>query len=123
MRSINTLYRIAYGRIMFAQDEEYASICHMFHTLVHDGLITQEEEVRLRKHLMKNRPDEWTHVEFAADVEYSWEEFYWWPIGKLDQRRRFIHKMINYTRPWYITLYLLWTSQLKETEKISPDIL
>jgi hypothetical protein len=113
MRTLTTLYRIAYGRIMLAEDNDYTCICHMINTMVFDKLITDDEAYRLRKDIIANRPTEWKHVEIAAHKSYDWDSMYWFPLGELKYRKQFLHKMINYSKPWYIKLYYLWKGQLK----------
>lgn len=116
MRSLSTLYRIAYGRIMWAEDGDYRGMCHLFTTMCDDGLITSNEYIRLKNNLEKNRPSEWKHVEFAAEKSYNWDDddgdYYWFPRGKLALRKKFLQKMINYSKPWYIKLYLRWKGLL-----------
>jgi hypothetical protein len=114
MRSLTTLYKIAYGRIMWAKDGDYRGMCHLIDTLERDKLITLDEWIKLRENLLKNRPTEWLHLEFAALDCYDWDDGdYWFPPGEMEVRKRFLHKMINYSRPWYVKLYLLWKDQLK----------
>ena len=112
MRSLTTLYKIAYGRLMLASDGEYAGLCYLIYTLEKDKLITFEEAFALREDLDKNRPTEKLHIEFSANPEYDIDGLHWWPRGQVEPRLRFLKRMIYYSRPWYIKFYLIWTNQV-----------
>lgn len=114
MRSLTELYKIAYGRIMWAKDGDYTGLCDLICTLLEDGMITFEEKERLKNSLKRNRPSEYRHTEFACLRDYEWEDWYWFPKGQIEHRRNFLKKMINYSKPWYIKLYLLWKEKLTE---------
>jgi len=113
MRKLTILYRIAYGRAMFAEKGEYESICQMIATLRADHLITDDEYVLLKADIKKNRPREFKHLELAAKKSYDWDGALWYPPGKWKHRLRFLHKMIKYSKPWYFKIYYLWKGQLK----------
>jgi len=117
MRSLNTLYRIAYGRIMDACDGDYQGLCHLLLSLSYDKLITQQEFLKLKDHLYKNRPSEWKHIEFIDCEEYDDECPFWWPTGQLKQRKLFLKKMIEVTQPWYIKIVMAWKI-LRSIERI-----
>lgn len=117
MRSLNELYRIAYGRIMDASDGDFEGLCHLIKTLRYDKLISDDEYIKLKSHLKKNRPSEWKHIEFLECIEYDDEALYWWPQGRLEQRKLFLLKMIEVSQPWYIKIVMAWKI-LRSIERI-----
>ena len=113
MRPLITLYKIAYGRLLFANDGDFRGLCHMFITLAKEKLITTEELKTLHKDLMKNKPSEFQHLEFFCEETWMGSDSpFWWEPGELELRRKFLSKMINYSKPWHIKFYLWWTNRL-----------
>jgi len=117
MRKLNVLYRIAYGRLMNARENEYTGLCHLFGSLSYDKLISMEEFIKLKEHMYKNRPCEDKHIEFLDCEEYDDEAPFWWPVGELKQRKLFLKKMIEVTQPWYIKIVMAWKI-LRSIERI-----
>jgi len=120
MRKLTELYKIVYEYIQDVPDGKYYGFCHLFQEMYDDDIITFKEELALRKHLSKNKPTQWRHIEFIADKDYLGDEedsMYWWPRGEWKQRKLFIQKMIQVSKPWYKQIGYIW-NQLRSIEKL-----